>query len=314
MPKELQEPMLRTIVGLETARITKHGYAIEYDAINPTQLFHTLEAKKLKNLYFAGQINGTSGYEEAAGQGLMAGINAALKVDGKEPFILTRNEAYIAVMIDDLVTKGVDDPYRLLTSRAEHRLFIRNDNADLRLTEYGYKYGLITEDEYLMFKNEQKAFNDLINELNDFDIYPNDENNNYLETRNSAKLFEKLSLFNLLKRPEINKDDIKYYLGNKYSENIYEKVEIFIKYEGYVKKAQREVDQMLKLEDKIIPSTINYDNINQLSKEAQEKLKKVSPVTIGQASRIMGVNPSDISVLLIYIESGRANAWISKKI
>lgn len=308
MPEDVQDQMLKSIPGLENAVVARYGYAIEYDAVNPLDLKPTLETKLIENLFTAGQINGTSGYEEAAGQGIMAGINAALKIDNKEPFILKRNEAFIGVMIDDLVTKGVDDPYRLLTSRAEHRLFIRNDNADLRLTEYGYKYGLITEDEYLMFKNEQKAFNDLINELNDFDIYPNDENNNYLETRNSAKLFEKLSLFNLLKRPEINKDDIKYYLGNKYSENIYEKVEIFIKYEGYVKKAQREVDQMLKLEDKIIPSTINYDNINQLSKEAQEKLKKVSPVTIGQASRIMGVNPSDISVLLIYIESGRANA------
>lgn len=308
MPKDVQDQMLKSIPGLENAVVTRYGYAIEYDAINPLDLKPSLETKLINNLFTAGQINGTSGYEEAAGQGIMAGINAALKIDNKEPFVLKRNEAFIGVMIDDLVTKGVEDPYRLLTSRAEHRLFIRNDNADLRLTEYGYKLGLVSEEDYKLFKQEQEAFNNLLKELKDFEIYPTDENNAYLESRNSARIYEKFSLYKLLKRPEINKDDIKHFIETKYSEDIYEKVEIHVKYEGYVQKAQREVDQLLKLEDKKIPQSIDYDNIKQLSHEAREKLKKVAPLTLGQASRVSGVNPSDISILLIYLESGRANA------
>lgn len=308
LPIDVQDAMLRSLPGLENVEVYKYGYAIEYDAINPIDLKPSLETKKLENLFTAGQINGTSGYEEAAGQGIMAGINAALKAKGEEPFILKRNEAFIGVMIDDLVTKGVDDPYRLLTSRAEHRLFIRNDNADTRLTEYANKYNLISEKEYNHFLKRKNDFNNLIKELKEIYLYPSEEDTLYLESRNSSKLFEKMSLYDLLKRPEINKQDIKHFVENKYEEDIYEKVEIEIKYQGYVKKAQRKVDKMLKLEDKIIPDAIDYDDISHMSLEAKEKLKKVNPRTIGQASRVMGIKPTDISVLIVYIESGRANA------
>lgn len=308
LPVDVQDEMLRSLPGLENVEVYKYGYAIEYDAINPIDLKVNLETKKIENLFTAGQINGTSGYEEAAGQGIMAGINAALKAKGKEPFVLKRNEAFIGVMIDDLVTKGVLDPYRLLTSRAEYRLFIRNDNSDLRLTEYANDLGLLSKEDYERFLNSVNDFNNLIKDLKETYLYPNEEDTKYLESRGSSKLFEKMSLYDLLKRPEINKDDIKHFIKDKYDENIYEKVEIKIKYQGYVKKAQREVDQMLKLENKDIPETINYDDISHMSLEAKEKLKRVSPKTIGQASRVMGIKPSDISVLIMYIESGRANA------
>ncbi|MFA5560142.1 MAG: tRNA uridine-5-carboxymethylaminomethyl(34) synthesis enzyme MnmG [Acholeplasmataceae bacterium] len=303
MPKELQEPMLRTIVGLETARITKHGYAIEYDAINPTQLFHTLEAKKLKNLYFAGQINGTSGYEEAAGQGLMAGINAALKVDGKEPFILTRNEAYIAVMIDDLVTKGVDDPYRLLTSRAEHRLLLRHDNAQYRLSEKGREIGLLSDKDYNLFKEKQAKLTELQKEVSTLKIIPNEETLKYLKSRNSALIYEGELLKDLIKRPELNKQDIIYFTQTDAPLEIVEQVEIGIKYQSYIEKEQLSVDKMLRLEHKEIPEDIDYYNINNISLESREKLTRVSPRTLGQANRISGVKSADISVLMIYLES-----------
>lgn len=303
MPKELQEPMLRTIVGLETARITKHGYAIEYDAINPTQLFHTLEAKKLKNLYFAGQINGTSGYEEAAGQGLMAGINAALKVDGKEPFILTRNEAYIAVMIDDLVTKGVDDPYRLLTSRAEHRLLLRHDNAQYRLSEKGREIGLLSDKDYNLFKEKQAKLTELQKEVSTLKIIPNEETLKYLKSRNSALIYEGELLKDLIKRPELNKQDIIYFTQTDAPLEIVEQVEIGIKYQSYIEKEQLSVDKMFRLEHKEIPEDIDYYNINNISLESREKLTRVSPRTLGQANRISGVKSADISVLMIYLES-----------
>jgi len=305
MPKYVQEKMIRTIPGLENVKIVKYAYAIEYDAINPIQLMPTLETKKIKNLYCAGQINGTSGYEEAACQGLMAGINACLKLDQKDPLILERHEAYIGVLIDDLVTKGVLDPYRLLTSRAEHRLLLRNDNADLRLMKYGHHLGLINEQRYQKFLEKEKQIAALMKEIETFRVMPNKENNAYLESRKSAKIFEAYSLAQLLKRPEINQIDIKYFLGDNYPNEVLEQVEIMVKYAGYIKKAKREAEKMQRLEEKRIPEGINYFNIQNLSSESKEKLDKIRPLTVGQASRISGVNPADISLLVIYIESGK---------
>lgn len=304
MPKYVQEKMIRTIPGLEDVKIVRYAYAIEYDAINPVQLHPTLETKKIKNLYCAGQINGTSGYEEAACQGLMAGINASLKLDHKEPFVLERHEAYIGVLIDDLVTKGVLDPYRLLTSRAEHRLLLRNDNADLRLMKYGYKLGLLPEDKYQKFLEKERQIEKLLKEIEDYRIMPNDENNKYLVERGSAKIYEAYTLSSLLKRPEINQQDIIHFLGDAYTKEVIEQVEIMIKYAGYIKKAQREAQRMHRLEDKKIPSDLDYFSIQNLSSESKEKLDRVRPRTVGQASRISGVNPADISLLVIYIESG----------
>lgn len=307
LPRHVQEEMIRTIPGLEHVKINKYAYAIEYDAINPIQLFPTLETKLIKNLYCAGQINGTSGYEEAAGQGLMAGINAALKTDDKEPLILHRHEAYIGVLIDDLVTKGTLEPYRLLTSRAEHRLLLRHDNADLRLRDYGYKIGLVDDKTYNDFQQKKASFLDLYEEAQKFKIMPNQANNEYLSTRNSATIFESISIVDLLKRPEINKIDVIHFLGNHYDDDILEQLEIKVKYEGYIQKAIREADKMLRLEDKVIPEITDYQKIKNISSEAREKLNKIRPKTLGQASRISGVNPSDISVLLVYLESGSIN-------
>ena len=304
MPKDVQEKMIRTVPGLEHAEIKRYAYAIEYDAINPIQLFPTLETKKIANLFCAGQINGTSGYEEAAGQGLMAGINAALKLDHKNPLILKRHEAYIGVLIDDLVTKGVLDPYRLLTSRAEHRLLLRHDNADIRLRAYGRQVGLVDDETQKKYQSKIKELDKLKTKALSLKILPTAEHNNYLEGRKSAKLFEAISLFDLLKRPEINKEDIKHFIDEKFDEDIYEQLEIQVKYQGYIQKAMREAEKMLRLEDKKIPNTIDYDKIRNLSSESREKLKKIKPKTLGQASRISGVNPADLSLILIYIESG----------
>ncbi len=303
MPRYVQEQMIRTIPGLENVKIIKYAYAIEYDAINPTQLYPSLETKKIQNLFCAGQINGTSGYEEAAGQGLMAGINASLKISDKEPLILKRHEAYIGVLIDDLVTKGVLDPYRLLTSRAEHRLLLRHDNADLRLRDYGYQIGLVNEKTYQEFLAKKKAFEDLYQEASTFRIMPNKENNDYLQSRQSAPLFEAITMTDLLKRPEIGLDDVRHFMGYHINEDIIEQLEVKIKYEGYIQKALREAEKMQRLENKHIPDWINYHNVKNISSEAREKLIKINPKTLGQASRISGVNPADISVLLVYLES-----------
>lgn len=303
LPRYVQEEMIKTIPGLENAIIEKYAYAIEYDAINPVQLYPTLETKKIENLFCAGQINGTSGYEEAAGQGLMAGINASLKLDGKEPFILKRHEAYIGVLIDDLVTKGVLDPYRLLTSRAEHRLLLRHDNADIRLRDYGYQIGLVDQETYDAYLDKKSKLEKLIELASGFKVMPNETNNTYLEKRGSARIFEAVFLTDLLKRPEINKEDIKYFIEQAFDDDTYEQLEIKIKYEGYIQKAIKEADKMLRLESKKIPEHIDYKNIKNISSESREKLSKIKPKTLGQASRISGVNPADISLLLIYLES-----------
>lgn len=305
LPRDVQHDLLKSIPGLEDAEIVRYAYAIEYDAINPMQLKASLETKLLDNLFCAGQINGTSGYEEAACQGLMAGINAGLKLDEKKPFILKRNEAYIGVLIDDLVTKGTKEPYRLLTSRAEYRHFLRNDNADLRLSEYGYELGLLNEADYAKFNLRKAGIENLQDEINNFFVMPNEENNEYLASRNSAKIHEKISLGDLLKRPEINKQDIMHFIDINYPHDIYEHVEVNIKYGGYIDKARRDIEKLNRLEDKKIPKEVDYYNINNISSEAKEKLSFVKPETIGQASRINGVNPTDISILLIYLESGR---------
>ena len=306
MPKDIQEKMVHSLPGLEHAKILKYAYAIEYDAIDSKQLKQSLETKIIENLYTAGQINGTSGYEEAACQGLIAGINAALKLERKEPLILKRNEAYIGVLIDDLVTKGVIDPYRLLTSRAEYRLLLRHDNADLRLREYGYNCGLIDKERYNEFQNKKQEISDLINQLKNTKLVVKDEVNNFLKNLNTTPIKDGITLYDLLKRPEIKISDLKQYL-NEYSKDVLEQVEINIKYEGYIKKAENEAKKMVDLDSKKIPENIDYDNIHNLASEAKQKLKTIKPTSIGQAMRISGVNPVDISLLMIYIKKEYLN-------
>ena len=283
MPKDIQDAMVHSLPGLENAIIKKYAYAIEYDAIYPTQINASLETKIIKNLFTAGQINGTSGYEEAACQGLMAGINASLKLEGQEPLILKRNEAYIGVLIDDLVTKGTKEPYRLLTSRAEYRLLLRHDNADLRLTDYGYKVGMISDERYSKFLEKKNNINHLIEYLNTIKI-------------------DKIDAITYLKRPENKIKNIVNYLDKEYSNEEREQVEIITKYEGYIKKITKEAERMLKLEYKNIPEDIDYNKIINLASEARQKLNEVRPTSLGQAMRISGVNPSDISILTVYMK------------
>lgn len=301
MPNEVQDLMVHSLPGLENAKILKYGYAIEYDAIDSKQLKRSLETKIIENLYTAGQINGTSGYEEAAGQGLIAGINAALKLEGKEPLILKRNESYIGVLIDDLVTKGVKDPYRLLTSRAEYRLLLRNDNADLRLRDYGYQVGLISEEKYQAFKKKKENIKELTTLLQNTRITPKKETNEYIEKIPSTPLKDGISLYDFLKRPEITMENIKHFVDINYTKEEVEQVEINAKYEGYIKKANKEADKMLSLEEKKIPEDIDYEKVPNLASEARQKLIEIKPTTIGQASRISGVNPADISILMVYL-------------
>ncbi len=302
MPYDVQEEMVHSLPGLEHAKILKYAYAIEYDAIYPTQLKQTLETKIIENLYTAGQINGTSGYEEAAGQGLIAGINAALKLEGKNPLILKRNEAYIGVLIDDLVTKGVQDPYRLLTSRAEYRLLLRHDNADLRLREYGYQVGLIDEVRYQRLVQKKKQIEELESLLKNTKITPVKEVLDYLKTIPTSLIKDGLSLYDFLKRPEIHMNHIEHFVEIPYENEVKEQVEINDKYEGYIVKANREAEKMISLESKKIPETIDYDQIHNLASEAKQKLKEVRPTSIGQALRISGVNPADISILMIHLK------------
>ena len=302
MPRDIQEKMVHSLPGLEHAKILKYAYAIEYDAIDCKQLKQSLETKVIKNLYTAGQINGTSGYEEAACQGLMAGINASLNLEGKEPLILKRNEAYIGVLIDDLVTKGVIDPYRLLTSRAEYRLLLRHDNADIRLREYGYSVGLVPQFKYDKFLKKKEEINKLTDELKNNKITPIDSVQEYLRTIPTTELKDGISLYDFLKRPEIKFEHIEYFYPLNYSDEVKESVEITIKYEGYIAKALREAEKMVDLDNKKIPSDINYDNIHNLASEAKQKLKLIQPTSIGQALRISGVNPADISLIMVYLK------------
>ena len=300
MPIDIQEQMVHSLPGLEHAKINKYAYAIEYDAIYPTQLKQSLEVKTIENLFTAGQINGTSGYEEAACQGLIAGINASLKLEGKEPLILKRNEAYIGVLIDDLVTKGVKDPYRLLTSRAEYRLLLRHDNADLRIREYGYKVGLIDEEKHDKLLNKIKLIDELSDYLKTIKITP--VQNDYLVSLNSTPLKDGINAYDLLKRPEITYDKIKKFIDREYPNDVIEEVELNIKYKGYIDKAIKESEKLIAQENKKIPSDIDYYKIGNLASEAKQKLTEVRPTSLGQASRISGVNPADIAILSIYLK------------
>ena len=304
MPHDIQELMVHSLPGLENAKILKYAYAIEYDSIYPTQLKQSLETKLIDGLFTAGQINGTSGYEEAACQGLIAGINASLKLENKEPLILKRDEAYIGVLIDDLVTKGVRDPYRLLTSRAEYRLLLRNDNADLRLRKHGYDVGLINKEQYSKYLDKIKSIEELTDYLKQMKINPSKETLEKLKNINTPILKDGISAYDFIKRPEITIDILKNndIINISYSDDIIEQVEINIKYEGYINKAKKEAEKMKKLENKPIPDNINYDNIKNIASEARQKLKEVKPTSIGQAIRISGVNPADISVLMVYLK------------
>lgn len=314
LPEHVQRKMVASIPGLENAEIMRAGYAIEYDAIVPTQLWPTLETKTIQGLYTAGQLNGTSGYEEAAGQGLMAGMNAGLKVQGKEEVILSRSDAYIGVLIDDLVTKGTNEPYRLLTSRAEYRLLLRHDNADLRLTEVGHKVGLISDERYARFEKKRQQIEDEIARLRDIIVKPNEKTQETVRSVGGAELKDGIRASDFVKRTEMTYDLVAGLIDpteEVLDEAVREQVEIQLKYEGYIQKALQQVEKMKKLEDKKIPENIDYDAIGSLASEALQKLKKVRPLTIAQASRIAGVNPADISILLVYIEQGKI-AKVSK--
>lgn len=307
MPEEIQLKMLHSVAGLEHAEMMRPGYAIEYDVIDPWQLTHTLETKNIKNLFAAGQMNGTSGYEEAAGQGLIAGINAALRAQGKEGFTLGRDEAYIGVLIDDLVTKGTEEPYRLLTSRAEYRLILRHDNADLRLTPYGHELGLISDERYQKFEEKKREIEAAKKKLASITIHPTDEVQEYLENIGEDKLSAGLKADVLLRRPRVKIDDIEKITGETISDDRYvkEQVEINIKYAGYIKKEKIRIDRLHRQEAKKIPADIDYNAIEGLATEARQKFEKIHPETLAQAERISGVNPADLAILSVYIQNGR---------
>ena len=302
MPKSVQELMVHSLSGLENAVITKYAYAIEYDALNPLEMKASLENKLIENLFTAGQINGTSGYEEAAAQGLIAGINAHHKLKGKDPLILRRDEAYIGVLIDDLVTKGTKEPYRMLTSRAEYRLILRHDNADLRLRKIGYDHGTIDEERFKKLKEKEEQINEIKNILRNNNLKLNEETKELLKSLNVEIPSFSTSLYMFLKRPEINMDIIKKIIPLEYENDILEEVEIEIKYEGYIAKIYKEAEKMKKLEEKMIPKDINYDDVLNLASEARQKLSQIRPISIGQATRISGVNPSDIAILTVYLK------------
>lgn len=306
LPAHIQLQFMQTIPGLENCKMMRAGYAIDYDCLNPLQLKPSLEHKAIKGLFSAGQSNGTSGYEEAAAQGLMAGINAMCKINGQEPVVLRRDQAYIGVLIDDLVTKGTNEPYRMMTSRAEYRLLLRQDNADLRLTELGRQLGLVDDSRYEKFCTKRSALERTLSELGKINISPNEENNAKLTAMGSTPLRSGISLLDLLRRKEVtyNKLQQAFELPELDSQTA-EQVEIHAKYEGYIVKQRQEVERALKLENKKIPADIDYHEIKELSAEAAEKLDKVKPTSIGQASRISGVSPADINVLMIALEVKR---------
>jgi tRNA uridine 5-carboxymethylaminomethyl modification enzyme len=301
MPIDVQDKMIRSLPGLKNVEVIKYAYAIEYDAINPLELKVSLETKKVNNLFCAGQINGTSGYEEAGAQGLIAGINASRLIKGLEPLVLRRDEAYIGVMIDDLVTKGTKEPYRLLTSRAEYRLLLRHDNADSRLKQIGYDIGLVKEESYQRFIKKLEDVNELTNKLNEVRFTPKSKINEDLKALNLTTLEYGISALELLKRPNVTLELIIPYIEGNYSKEVIESTEINVKYTGYIKKQLETAQKQKELESVKIPN-LDYDKVPHLALEARQKLQKVQPSNIGQASRISGVNPSDISVLLIYLK------------
>lgn len=307
LPEFVQHEMLRSIPGLEEAEIMRAGYAIEYDAVVPTQLWPTLEVKSIRGLYTAGQINGTSGYEEAAGQGLMAGANAAAHALNLDQLILDRSQAYIGVLIDDLVTKGTNEPYRLLTSRAEYRLLLRHDNADIRLTEIGHKLDLVSDERYEMFSKKLKEIEREKSRLSKIVVHPSENLNRILEEIGETPLREPLKALELMRRPKVTFEVIEKVIEevSELKQDVKEQVEIQVKYEGYISKSNQQVERMKKMENKEIPYNIDYQAISGLATEARQKLEKVRPLSMGQASRISGVNPADISILLVYIEQGQ---------
>ena len=308
LPADVQEKMVRSIPGLENVVITKPGYSIEHGVIPATELTHTLETKKVQGLFLAGQINGTTGYEEAGAQGLIAGINAALKVQGKEPFVLGRHEAYIGVLIDDLTTKGTEEPYRMFTSRVEYRLIVREDNADKRLTHYGYQLGLVDEEWHHHVQEKYAAIDREIKHLRDTRVQPNETINTILKKNESAPIKNNTSLYDLMKRPEIRYDHIASFDGDlkHYPRSVIEQVEYEIKYEGFIQRQQKDIQKFEHIEKIKIPADFDYTHISGLSNEIKQKLARFNPATLGQANRISGVTPAAISLLMVYLRKFHA--------